>query len=417
MFDRRSATTAAAILSLLLLPMSAASAATPARGAHSHRSSSRAHRRHHQVHARRHRKHRRRHHRRHIASTAVVGRPFGARRGTTTKGSPTSVSRPSSGLPAAGASLAPVVHNPTITGTTYYVSPAGSDSNSGTSPTQAWRTVTRVNHQALQPGDAVLFQGGATFADAGLMPGYGSGVNGTDADPVVFGSFGTGNAALPDGIWFSGDNDLTFENLSVPGSGAGGSEQGLNGTGNNIAIQGCSFSDVTLGIQSHGSNWTIADNTVTDTGDSGLLLYGDSHTVTGNTITATGLDHTIPYGTHGIYLKAPNSTVSYNTITNFNYDGISDRYRNSTITNNRIVGGQIGIAWFEYDTIGGVSKWSDNRIEGTTVAGMFVSGDATTNLERFVITGNTISVASGVVTNFHPTSAAYEISDNSFSSS
>jgi hypothetical protein len=312
--------------------------------------------------------------------------------------------------------LAPAVHDAAITGTTYYVSPDGSDSNSGISPTQAWRTVTRVNHQALQPGDAVLFQGGATFADAALMPGYGSGVNGTGAAPVVFGSYGTGKAALPGGIWFNGDNGLTFENLSVPGSGADGSEQGLNGTGNNVTIQGCDFSAVTLGIQSHGVSWTIADNTVTDTGDSGLLLYGEGHTVTGNTIAGTGLNHTIPYGTHGIYLKAPNSTVSYNTITNFNYDGISDRYRNSTVTNNLIVGGQIGIAWFEYDTIGGVSTWSDNRIESTTVAGMFVSGDAATNLERFVIAGNTISIASGVVTNFHPTSGVYEISNNSFPS-
>jgi hypothetical protein len=262
----------------------------------------------------------------------------------------------------------------------------------------------------------VLFQGGATFADAALMPGYGSGVNGTGAAPVVFGSYGAGEAALPGGIWFNGDNNLTFEKLSVPGSGADGSEQGLNGTGNNVTIQGCDFSAVTLGIQSHGVSWTIADNTVTDTGDSGLLLYGEGHTVTGNTIAGTGLNHTIPYGTHGIYLKAPNSTVSYNTITNFNYDGISDRYRNSTVTNNLIVGGQIGIAWFEYDTIGGVSTWSDNRIESTTVAGMFVSGDAATNLERFVIAGNTISIASGVVTNFHPTSGVYEISNNSFPS-
>src|SRR5262249_5041856 len=49
---------------------------------------------------------------------------------------------------------------PTGTGTTYYVSPSGSDSNPGTSPASAWRTVSRVNRADLSPGDAVLFQGG-----------------------------------------------------------------------------------------------------------------------------------------------------------------------------------------------------------------------------------------------------------------
>ena len=46
---------------------------------------------------------------------------------------------------------------------TYYVSNSGSDSNSGTSPTAAWRTITKANSVSLQPGDSLLFQGGETF--------------------------------------------------------------------------------------------------------------------------------------------------------------------------------------------------------------------------------------------------------------
>src|SRR5207248_2672645 len=88
-----------------------------------------------------------------------------------------------------------------ILGRTLYVSPSGSDSNSGVSPDQAWRTVGQVNRAHLQPGDGVLFQGGATFSDDLLMPGWGSDVSGTRSAPVVFGSYGNGKASLPKGIW------------------------------------------------------------------------------------------------------------------------------------------------------------------------------------------------------------------------
>src|SRR5688500_13300593 len=42
---------------------------------------------------------------------------------------------------------------------TYYVSPAGSDSAAGTSITAPWKTITRLNSQALRAGDTILFEG------------------------------------------------------------------------------------------------------------------------------------------------------------------------------------------------------------------------------------------------------------------
>ncbi|MGH2870529.1 MAG: hypothetical protein ACRDNK_23540, partial [Solirubrobacteraceae bacterium] len=42
-----------------------------------------------------------------------------------------------------------------VSGRTFYVSVSGSDSNSGTSPGQAWQTVGRVNRASLAPGDGV----------------------------------------------------------------------------------------------------------------------------------------------------------------------------------------------------------------------------------------------------------------------
>jgi len=48
----------------------------------------------------------------------------------------------------------PFSYSASAAGTNYYVdSVSGSDSNSGTSPTSPWKTLTRVQQQRFQPGD------------------------------------------------------------------------------------------------------------------------------------------------------------------------------------------------------------------------------------------------------------------------
>ncbi len=132
----------------------------------------------------------------------------------------------------------------TVTGTIYYVSQSGSDSNAGTSPTSAWRSVRRVDEARLQPGDGVLFEGGATFADETLMP-KGSGAAG---HPIVFGSYGAGSAVLPQGVWFKGLNDLAFEHLVI------GPEGNLQGTGDEVTVEWCSIGNDGLAINATGAN-------------------------------------------------------------------------------------------------------------------------------------------------------------------
>jgi len=292
----------------------------------------------------------------------------------------------------------------TITGTAYYVSPSGSDSNSGTSPSSAWRTVGRVNGASLRAGDGVLFEGGATFSDSTLMPS----VSGAPGSPVIFGSYGQSNAVLPQGVWFKGHNYLAFEHLAI------GPEGNLQGTGNGVVVEWCAVGSDGTGINGMGSNWTIDDNTVDHTGNSGMLLEGESFTVSGNTIANTGLDPSITYGKHGIYLKVSNATVTDNTITNFSSDGISARYRNSTLADNRISNGPIGIAWFQYDPVAGTSQWTGNTIAQTTVASIYVSpSDIGGNTrESFVIEHNTIQRAGGVYMDLHQTTGTYTALEN-----
>jgi parallel beta-helix repeat protein len=273
---------------------------------------------------------------------------------------------------------------------TFYVSPHGHDHSSGRSTRHPWRTVFRVDKAHLKPGDTVLFRGGATFSDDTLMPGWGLHVSGRRNAPVVFGSYGHGQATLLKGVWFKGESGLTFQNLHI------GPEQGVNATGSYIGLAHCTFSGLTGGVKIAvnviGSHWLIAANSITRTADSGMLLRGDHFLVAGNTITHTGLDRSLGYGAHGIYLEASDSTVANNRIVDFHDDGISVRYRNSVVTNNYIAAGRFGIAWFQYDRRTGTSRWTQNTIVNSVVAGIYVSpgdiGGATD--ENFVIRHNTI---------------------------
>lgn len=59
-----------------------------------------------------------------------------------------------------------ILNSPTeiaITGTAYYVSNSGDDSNDGKSPETAWATLAKVNSANLKKGDAVLFERGGIW--------------------------------------------------------------------------------------------------------------------------------------------------------------------------------------------------------------------------------------------------------------
>lgn len=74
------------------------------------------------------------------------------------------------------------------TGTSYHLDcRSGNDASPGTSPGTAWRTLDRVNRQALRPGDSVLLRRG-TRCDGVLQP-QGSG---TAAAPITLAAYGTG---------------------------------------------------------------------------------------------------------------------------------------------------------------------------------------------------------------------------------
>lgn len=76
---------------------------------------------------------------------------------------------------------------------TYYLSPSGDDSASGTSPAAPWRTLGRASSAVLRPGTRLLLQGGRRFTGQ-LTLGPRDG--GDPAKPVVIGAYGSGTPTI-----------------------------------------------------------------------------------------------------------------------------------------------------------------------------------------------------------------------------
>ncbi|MGD0461703.1 MAG: hypothetical protein ABSB74_04365 [Tepidisphaeraceae bacterium] len=75
-----------------------------------------------------------------------------------------------------------------VWGQTYYVSPTGSDSNSGTSPRSPWQTLAKVDSTTFAPGSQILFRDGGNWYGQRLTVSS----SGTPTDPITYGSYGSG---------------------------------------------------------------------------------------------------------------------------------------------------------------------------------------------------------------------------------
>ncbi|MFJ4408051.1 right-handed parallel beta-helix repeat-containing protein [Streptomyces sp. NPDC088910] len=96
---------------------------------------------------------------------------------------------------------------------TYYVSPSGSDSNTGLSPAQAWKTVAKVNGSTFPQGSSVSFEGGQAFT--GCLVFNSVNVPSSSAStPFVVNSYGTGQATLTSNCTGDYSAAVTADNVS-----------------------------------------------------------------------------------------------------------------------------------------------------------------------------------------------------------
>jgi fibronectin type 3 domain-containing protein len=279
--------------------------------------------------------------------------------------------------------------------------------------------VSKVDATTLSPGDRVLFQAGQTFI--GELDPRGSGASGA---PTVYGSYGGGQAIISaaPATYPTGVSYVTYSGLVLDAGGAGDCVRTYSGSAaTHITFDGVELRNCVFGInQSRASdaNWRVQNSYIHDTSDSGIVITGPSHSANGggfviqnNRIENTGMSTAAPPSgndAHGIYDDSPGSQVIGNDIGGFQTDGISLRYRNSTVMNNTIHDGRrttccaVGVAYYNYDVTespgGGTSTVSFNRIWGVPY-GVLVSGEgnngAANGPENWQIYNNTISGSAG----------------------
>jgi hypothetical protein len=156
----------------------------------------------------------------------------------------------------------------------YYVSPTGNDLNSGLAGSP-WQTIARVNQQAasatpFQPGDQILFQGGATFV--GNLA-FNAQNNGAAGNAIAIGSYGTGSATLSAGsgvgIALTGASHFQIMNLVVVGAGYTISNGSAIFSSNNSGIY----------VSGNGTDYDISNVDVSGFGGAGIALAVDTTTV------------------------------------------------------------------------------------------------------------------------------------------
>ena len=180
---------------------------------------------------------------------------------------------------------------------TYYVSPSGSDSASGTSTSAAWKTINRVNSQKLKGDDKVLFNGGSSFSGSLYVP---SSEGGTSSNPVVFSTYGSGRAIVSSGtkpgIDIAQTAGISISNLNFIGTTAGNSagiylhvdyaNKDVSGLHvNNVEVKNYGGEGILIRTTGSGSSLSsvkIEDATLHDNKAGGLKATGSAHNANKN---------------------------------------------------------------------------------------------------------------------------------------
>ncbi|MGY2746300.1 hypothetical protein ACQCSU_03070 [Pseudarthrobacter sp. O4] len=194
-------------------------------------------------------------------------------------------------------------------GTTYYVSAAGSDSNSGTSSSAPWKSLSKVNSIVLTPGDTVSFRRGDTWT-GGLVANQ----SGTDAAPITLNGYGSGNAPTITGGKSGNCIRINGNYTIVDGlRGVSCGYAGISITGDRNTVRNSSASNNAVGIKAgSGSDFgkytgnVLTNNNIMnvltqgtncgtpqavncndDSGASGVLINGNDNELSGNTVSGS----------------------------------------------------------------------------------------------------------------------------------
>ncbi|MET4096320.1 hypothetical protein [Arthrobacter sp. UYCu712] len=194
-------------------------------------------------------------------------------------------------------------------GTTYYVSAAGIDSNSGSSSSAPWKSLSKINSTVLQPGDTVSFRRGDTWT-GGIVANQ----SGTGAAPITLIGYGSGNTPTITGGQSGNCIRINGNYTIVDGlRGVSCGYAGISITGDRNTVRNSSASNNAVGIKAGaGSDFGIytgnvltnnnimnvktpgsncgtpqAVNCSDDSGAFGVLINGNDNEFSGNTVSGS----------------------------------------------------------------------------------------------------------------------------------
>ncbi len=182
----------------------------------------------------------------------------------------------------------------------YYIGLNGNDSNSGTSPQQAWKSITKVNALQYSAGDSIFFEGGQLFFGSLRFDSHD---NGTAKNPITIGSYGRGRAIIDSGQEHGlyGENCAGFVVKDLVFIGAGrtikASFSGIFFTKDTLTNEHLKFYHIDnvdvsgyheAGIYFRGGNnndkgfkdISITNSIVHDNGDKGICIWSSYNTLT-----------------------------------------------------------------------------------------------------------------------------------------
>ena len=321
----------------------------------------------------------------------------------------------------------------------------GSDSNSGLSPCSPWQTTAKVDATVFSPGAVIAFEGGDTFSTP-LSPW--AGTSGTASAPVTYTSYGSGQANLASSIYLQSASNLIISNLNISSSGSRGIGTSSTGTGvTNVVVENDEVtSSYDAGEGGYGiglgntadSNWTITNDIISNTADSGIMSVGPNITVIDSTFSddgigshcgddpATGWASTTYNPCHAVYAKSSNWTIENNVITNSSattapatFSAITLRGHDNTVSGNTISGpgSGNGISFWSETTTAGTTDITDNVISNELDTGIETGAGTEPIVESFVIDGNSISGIGSYDGFFYPplsASATLTLGGNTF---
>lgn len=266
--------------------------------------------------------------------------------------------------------------------TTYYISPTGSDTNTGKATSAAWKTLTRLNtaftNRVIRGGDSILLQCGGTWKASGTNRIRIRNVSTSAAAPLTIGSYGSGALPVIDGTGYgayicgAGYDDTPVNFVALSNLNIRFTAEAQVVYIKNVhdwTIQGCAFNGLTL-LENDCYNITIEGNDFSSTlADPPVSTLYIGH----YTDTANGPHDILVRGNKfhdilGIWPDYPNSETEgvdvKNGTKNITFDG-------NTFQN--IQGGN-------FITLRGVGhKVTNNTMDGAKgsgVAGYLVSGES-----------------------------------------